>query len=151
MSYYQAPLLAASLPNPQARDRRRPGPTLRRLAGLYCARAEQATGAAFFFSSRRRYTRCSRDWSSDVCSSDLCLLYSSGDNSIEVVWNHATAEDLAKDIHIAILKDYVCDIHAAGNDLVKATKAARSQVHQRHIGGISFLKALLELRHLFFD
>src|SRR5690554_7245534 len=26
----------------------------------------------FFFSSRRRHTRCGRDWSSDVCSSDLC-------------------------------------------------------------------------------
>src|SRR5205809_1967799 len=25
----------------------------------------------FFFSSRRRHTWCSRDWSSDVCSSDL--------------------------------------------------------------------------------
>src|SRR5207245_4351794 len=30
----------------------------------------------FFFSSRRRHTRCYRDWSSDVCSSDLarCLV-----------------------------------------------------------------------------
>src|SRR3989449_482859 len=28
----------------------------------------------FFFSSRRRHTRCSRDWSSDVCSSDLLKL-----------------------------------------------------------------------------
>src|SRR5690606_31955905 len=28
-----------------------------------------------FFSSRRRHTRFSRDWSSDVCSSDLFLLY----------------------------------------------------------------------------
>src|SRR5690606_40618969 len=28
-------------------------------------------GACFFFSSRRRHTRFSRDWSSDVCSSDL--------------------------------------------------------------------------------
>src|SRR5690606_24693517 len=27
----------------------------------------------FFFSSRRRHTRFSRDWSSDVCSSDLML------------------------------------------------------------------------------
>src|SRR6266550_1591261 len=27
----------------------------------------------FFFSSRRRHTMCSRDWSSDVCSSDLQL------------------------------------------------------------------------------
>src|SRR5205809_1290063 len=27
-------------------------------------------GMGFFFSSRRRHTSCSRDWSSDVCSSD---------------------------------------------------------------------------------
>src|SRR5690606_40080647 len=30
--------------------------------------------SVFFFSSRRRHTRFSRDWSSDVCSSDLCDL-----------------------------------------------------------------------------
>src|SRR5690606_39753616 len=29
----------------------------------------------FFFSSRRRHTRFSRDWSSDVCSSDLISLF----------------------------------------------------------------------------
>src|SRR6266513_4231662 len=29
----------------------------------------------FFFSSRRRHTRSKRDWSSDVCSSDLARLY----------------------------------------------------------------------------
>src|SRR5690606_40381007 len=28
----------------------------------------------FFFSSRRRHTRFSRDWSSDVCSSDLAVV-----------------------------------------------------------------------------
>src|SRR6266536_6138423 len=28
----------------------------------------------FFFSSRRRHTRSTRDWSSDVCSSDLVAL-----------------------------------------------------------------------------
>src|SRR5215212_9539759 len=28
----------------------------------------------FFFSSRRRHTRCLSDWSSDVCSSDLGTL-----------------------------------------------------------------------------
>src|SRR5438105_14032145 len=27
----------------------------------------------FFFSSRRRHTRSTRDWSSDVCSSDLII------------------------------------------------------------------------------
>src|SRR2546422_4844915 len=36
----------------------------------------------FFFSSRRRHTRCSRDWSSDVCSSDL-------DTRISIVKMHA--------------------------------------------------------------
>src|SRR5690625_5449085 len=30
---------------------------------------------SLFFSSRRRHTRWPRDWSSDVCSSDLTLLY----------------------------------------------------------------------------
>src|SRR5256885_7087642 len=29
---------------------------------------------SFFFSSRRRHTRLQGDWSSDVCSSDLCGL-----------------------------------------------------------------------------
>src|SRR5438067_11332199 len=28
----------------------------------------------FFFSSRRRHTKSKRDWSSDVCSSDLAVL-----------------------------------------------------------------------------
>src|SRR5690606_40381402 len=32
----------------------------------------------FFFSSRRRHTRFSRDWSSDVCSSDLAGLIAPG-------------------------------------------------------------------------
>src|SRR5437870_8437502 len=36
----------------------------------------------FFFSSRRRHTRWPRDWSSDVCSSDLfaSLIVGVGDN-----------------------------------------------------------------------
>src|SRR5690554_7515674 len=35
--------------------------------GTFCVRAM----TLFFFSSRRPHTRCGRDWSSDVCSSDL--------------------------------------------------------------------------------
>src|SRR5438105_7776792 len=31
----------------------------------------QGLSTFFFFSSRRRHTRSTRDWSSDVCSSDL--------------------------------------------------------------------------------
>src|SRR5699024_8147169 len=33
--------------------------------------SDPVAAAVFFFSSRRRHTRSKRDWSSDVCSSDL--------------------------------------------------------------------------------
>jgi monofunctional biosynthetic peptidoglycan transglycosylase len=46
LTRYQAALLAAVLPNPHDRDARRPGPGLRRLAGLYVARSERASGEA---------------------------------------------------------------------------------------------------------
>src|SRR5207253_3716720 len=35
--------------------------------------ARCALSRLFFFSSRRRHTRWPRDWSSDVCSSDLTM------------------------------------------------------------------------------
>src|SRR5256885_5871016 len=37
----------------------------------------------FFFSSRRRHTRLQGDWSSDVCSSDLCTRSSAPEFSAE--------------------------------------------------------------------
>src|SRR3989449_6439755 len=40
----------------------------------FCVMWQRSALPVFFFSSRRRHTRCSRDWSSDVCSSDLALL-----------------------------------------------------------------------------
>src|SRR5256884_2892475 len=43
----------------------------------------------FFFSSRRRHTRCSRDWSSDVCSSDLPAVS-------ELVASGRTVEEVAR-------------------------------------------------------
>src|SRR6266498_4436991 len=45
----------------------------------------------FFFSSRRRHTRCGRDWSSDVCSSDLgedWAVYRTGDGAYGIVEEH---------------------------------------------------------------
>ena len=38
---------------------------------LYPCSIKERLDHKFFFSSRRRHTRCGRDWSSDVCSSDL--------------------------------------------------------------------------------
>src|SRR6266513_5477140 len=45
----------------------------------------------FFFSSRRRHTRSKRDWSSDVCSSDL----SQGGNSGVVLHRPGRNRDAA--------------------------------------------------------
>src|SRR2546422_2176466 len=46
-------------------------PCSRRTVRPAWARSVAVSPISFFFSSRRRHTRCSRDWSSDVCSSDL--------------------------------------------------------------------------------
>src|SRR5687768_15262002 len=54
----------------------------------------------FFFSSRRRHTRCSRDWSSDVCSSDLNASVEFPRNDryrnigIGYAWGNVAGEDL---------------------------------------------------------
>src|SRR5699024_7588987 len=52
----------------------------------------------FFFSSRRRHTRSKRDWSSDVCSSDLkkSRLYFSIGHVFDVSQTNAKASDLTE-------------------------------------------------------
>src|SRR2546429_6693696 len=52
----------------------------------------------FFFSSRRRHTRCSRDWSSDVCSSDLQPRLQTGQQTSDVGlgFPHVPAARLAR-------------------------------------------------------
>src|SRR5436309_11259542 len=57
-------------------------------------RVEELTSAgddngAFFFSSRRRHTRFSRDWSSDVCSSDPRGKIQVGQDRSVVDWQRA--------------------------------------------------------------
>src|SRR6266436_9481163 len=49
----------------------------------------------FFFSSRRRHTRCSRDWSSDVCSSDLETMGLPADR-VQLVRRAALLHDIGK-------------------------------------------------------
>src|SRR5690606_40558454 len=46
---------------------------------------------SFFFSSRRRHTRFSRDWSSDVCSSDLASAGVGGLERLDVMHHQADA------------------------------------------------------------
>src|SRR5699024_11389071 len=49
----------------------------------------------FFFSSRRRHTRSKRDWSSDVCSSDLMELHHSKHHATYVKGANTALEKLA--------------------------------------------------------
>src|SRR2546421_11035443 len=45
---------------------------------------------SFFFSSRRRHTRSDRDWSSDVCSSDL-IHFTGSTEVFQALWKQAAA------------------------------------------------------------
>src|SRR3712207_2278739 len=49
-----------------------------------------------FFSSRRRHTRYWRDWSSDVCSSDLVLVNAKVPNNMKDI--HEKDEKIAEEI-----------------------------------------------------
>src|SRR5437868_11785380 len=58
----------------------------------------------FFFSSRRRHTRSKRDWSSDVCSSDLQLneslvIYHVSDKYDANTMDHATDPAYIRKLH----------------------------------------------------
>src|SRR5206468_7823051 len=63
---------------------------------------------SFFFSSRRRHTRSDRDWSSDVCSSDLELLDARG---VEVRGDDA---DLCGEWPIGQLREILLLQHSSG-------------------------------------
>src|SRR5438874_9437822 len=49
---------------------------------LLCPSLVVSAHSSFFFSSRRRHTRSLRDWSSDVCSSDLTNVVSSNPGDV---------------------------------------------------------------------
>src|SRR5699024_1661094 len=51
----------------------------------------------FFFSSRRRHTRSKRDWSSDVCSSDLTIAWQ-GENGVEITSSSEERTNAALDV-----------------------------------------------------
>src|SRR3989442_10082171 len=64
----------------------------------------------FFFSSRRRHTRCGRDWSSDVCSSDLVVIF----------YAHvATSPERLASLKPEVLAIFAGDDHGIGVDEVK--------------------------------
>src|SRR5699024_10599923 len=68
------------------------------------------SGVAFCFSSRRRHTRSKRDWSSDVCSSDLVLVVVPDQRDVdrltaacrEIVGGGVAGRDLVADLSAGV-------------------------------------------------
>src|SRR3712207_7479591 len=75
----------------------------------------------FFFSSRRRHTRYWRDWSSDVCSSDLA--HDHADPCVAII-KHANPCGIAvgTDIAAAHRKAHACDPVSAFGGVIAANR-----------------------------
>src|SRR5262245_66539168 len=82
----------------------------------------------FFFSSRRRHTRCLSDWSSDVCSSDLACC--------RRVWD--ALSDTRSRAAVEMAEQYADErategaLQAAYHDAERAANVARSE--ERRVG-----------------
>src|SRR3712207_7324398 len=84
----------------------------------------------FFFSSRRRHTRYWRDWSSDVCSSDLDVIVTSCGRQArdpELTEITLARSTIAKGVHMSAIDRFV-----SATDLIFTTKDKRSE--ERRVG-----------------
>src|SRR5690348_9298947 len=77
------------------------------VTGLYVS-VGCAVVFCFFFSSRRRHTRWTGDWSSDVCSSDLLVFDDRLAGALHVVLAHqlrvgARVDELERDVGLHAL------------------------------------------------
>src|SRR5690606_39647470 len=91
----------------------------------------------FFFSSRRRHTRFSRDWSSDVCSSDLDKINTL--TTIKKVTSGSTPEiaDEIDQLYQTIIK---AGTHKAPN--IKVAEASKAIENAQRDVNISFVNEL---------
>src|SRR6266498_1760120 len=77
----------------------------------------------FFFSSRRRHTRCGRDWSSDVCSSDLIVV---GAGKFQLTPLYLAPEPFCRVVGI----EYICRIPIAGTLRTRGANDERSHLNR---------------------
>src|SRR5690625_2310435 len=105
------------------------------------------TSIIFFFSSRRRHTRWPRDWSSDVCSSDLAA-----ENAHRVHPDLPLAASLSEALdgsHVTVLLTEWEEFQAAQPEALGALVSRRRVLDARHaLDGDRYLEAGWEYRTL---
>src|SRR2546429_7666529 len=86
----------------------------------------------FFFSSRRRHTRCSRDWSSDVCSSDLAPAVAGLTRRAALL-----LEDRAT-ISLGVARNQLVIEGVATHPKHPVLRELAGRLHPHHLGAITF-------------
>src|SRR5204863_3332477 len=91
----------------------------------------------FFFSSRRRHTRSLRDWSSDVCSSDLVP----EDACARVLWHflHVSLVDCDLAMKVIVQRIFLAErservVYRNGRVVVLAGVRERLRSEERRVG-----------------
>src|SRR5438105_15352839 len=90
----------------------------------------------FFFSSRRRHTRSTRDWSSDVCSSDLTgagePLTSQRGDSVLSAWQTKTPARLHSPtpVSVHLSPSLACSSRSEERRVGKECRSLRAPYHQ---------------------
>src|SRR5947199_8668970 len=90
----------------------------------------------FFFSSRRRHTRCLSDWSSDVCSSDLLFIYAPRNRSgeyhdLQTTQQHAVRKEIVTPVACLLLAGTVPAV--ARSEERRVGKECRSRWSPSHV------------------
>src|SRR5689334_23876277 len=88
----------------------------------------------FFFSSRRRHTRWNCDWNSDVCSSDLPLIYA-GETIGELQAAYRSPQEPFNDADNRMLRQLAQQISVAAHAVQLAADLQRARL--RKIGRAS--------------
>src|SRR3989440_6617789 len=88
----------------------------------------------FFVSSRRRHTRSDRDWSSDVCSSDLKLSLRASDTSELVLQDVCVAKDAVLPKSAGLKSPLMCLTQARYGIAWGAVGSAMARSEERRVG-----------------
>src|SRR5437899_7072738 len=98
---------------------------------IFCPHIAYYLTIFFFFSSRRRHTRCLSDWSSDVCSSDLF-----GDiQDVDVIAEASPVRrQIVRPIDFEVLTSPGGDLQKQGNDMGLGFVTFPPRSEERRVG-----------------